>query len=40
MIVEARRTANLPEMTAPYRKGKEYCYGKVKICTYFRESSV
>lgn len=40
MIVEARRTTILPEMTAPYRKGKEYCYGKVKICTYFRESSV
>ena len=40
MVVEARRTMTLPEMNAPYRKIKEYSYGKVKICTYTRESTV
>lgn len=38
MIVEARRGTKLPELTAPYRKLREYTYGKVKICTYTRES--
>lgn len=40
IIVEARRETPLPDMSAPYRKGKEYRYGRVKICTYFRESSL
>lgn len=40
IIVEARRGAALPDMCAPYRKGRTYQYGKVQICTYFRESSV
>ena len=34
IVCEARRERGLPEMTAPYRKCKEYCYGKVKLCLY------
>lgn len=40
MIVEARRETPLPDMTAPYRKLREYRYGKVKICSYTREGSL
>ena len=40
IIVEARRTAELPAMSAPYRQLREYTYGKVKICTYTRESQL
>ena len=40
IICEARSEAPLPELRAPYRKGKEYRYGKVKICIYTKESSV
>ena len=40
MIVEARRETSLGDMTAPYRKLREYRYGKVKICTYTREGSL
>ena len=38
IICEARRETVLPEMTEPYRKKKEYIYGKVKICIYTKES--
>ena len=38
IICEARREKALPEMTAPYRKKKEYTYGKVKLCLYTKES--
>lgn len=37
IICEARREKVLPEMTEPYRKRKEYNYGKVKICIYTKE---
>ena len=37
IICEARREKVLPEMTEPYRKRKEYNYGKVKICIYIKE---
>lgn len=40
IICEARRETPLPELAAPYRKGKEYRYGKVKICLYTKESQV
>ena len=40
MIVEARRETPLPDMAAPYRKLREYRYGKVKICSYTREGSL
>ena len=38
IICEARRETELPEMAAPYRKGREYAYGKVKLCVYTKES--
>ena len=38
IICEARREKALPEMTAPYRKRKEYTYGRVKLCLYTKES--
>jgi len=37
IICEARKEKELPEMTEPYRKIKEYRYGHVKICTYTKE---
>ena len=37
IICEARKEKELPEMTAPYSKLKERCYGKVKLCIYTRE---
>ena len=40
IIVEADRDCALPEMTSPYHRLREYCYGKVKICTYTKESAV
>ena len=40
IICEARRETPLPELSAPYRKGKEYRYGTVKICVYTKESRV
>ncbi len=36
IICEARRDRQLPEMTAPYKKLKEYNYGKVKLCKYVK----
>lgn len=38
IICESRREAVMPEMAAPYRKQKEYCYGKVKLTLYSKES--
>ena len=38
ILCEARRDRALPEMTPPYRKRKEYVYGKVKLCLYTKES--
>ncbi len=40
IICETRREIPLPELTPPYRKGREYRYGKVKICIYTKESQV
>ena len=37
IICESRRNYELPEMSAPYKKVKEYNYGKVKLCKYIRE---
>ncbi len=39
IICESRREKSLPEMTAPYRKAKEYNYGKVKLCLYRKENA-
>ena len=38
IVCEARRETVLPEMDAPYLRGREYRYGKVKICLYTKES--
>ena len=40
MIVEARRETPLPDLAPPYKKLREYRYGKVKICSYTREDSL
>ena len=40
IVVEARKDRQLPEMTAPYRKRKEYSYGKLKVCTYTKDTSL
>ena len=37
IICEARRERNLPEMAAPYYKGKEDRYGKAKLCLYKKD---
>lgn len=38
IVCESRRERDLPDMTAPYRKRKEYIYGKVKLCIYTKET--
>ena len=38
IICEARSEEPLPEMTPPYRKGREYRYGRVKLAVYTKES--
>lgn len=37
IMCESRRDRIMPEMKAPYRKRKEYSYGKVKLSLYVRE---
>lgn len=37
IVAEARRERLLPEMNAPYRKLREYNYGRLKLCTYTKE---
>ena len=37
ILCESRRETQLPEMRPPYRKRKEYRYGKVKLCLYCKE---
>lgn len=38
IIVEARRDKELPELAEPYKKVREYVYGKVKLCKYVKAS--
>ena len=38
IVCETRRETALPAPRAPYRLGREYRYGKVKLTTYLRES--
>lgn len=38
IVCETRREKILPEMTAPYKKGREYRYGRVKIGIYTKEA--
>ena len=37
IVCEARREQALPELDAPYRKRKEYRYGKVKLTVYTKD---
>ncbi len=37
IICESQRDKLLPELPAPYRKGREYRYGKIKITIYRKE---
>ena len=39
IICESRRERALPEMPAPYKKRREYTYGKVKLCIYTKENA-
>ena len=36
IVCETRRETQLPEAVSPYALGREYRYGKVKLCTYIR----
>ncbi len=38
ILCEARRERALPELRAPYGKRREYCYGRVKLALYSKES--
>ena len=38
IVCESRREMELPELEEPYRKGREYRYGKVKISLYTKET--
>ena len=37
IICESRRETPMPEVSAPYCRGREYAYGKVKITLYRKE---
>lgn len=37
IVCEARRERALPDMPAPYRKKKEYAYGRVKLAVYTKD---
>ena len=38
IVCESRRERALPELSAPYKKRREYTYGKVKLCIYTKEN--
>ena len=38
ILCESRREKTLPDMCAPYRKKKEYNYGRVKLTVYIKDS--
>lgn len=39
MVCESADSAVLPELAAPYEKGREYRYGKIKLTVYHRQGS-
>ena len=39
IICETRRETELPDLAPPYRKGREYRYGKVKLTVYTKDTS-
>ena len=38
ILCESRREKTLPDMCVPYRKKKEYSYGRVKLTVYIKDS--
>ena len=38
IVCEARKEELLPEMELPYKKRKEYKYGRLKVCIYTKET--
>ena len=38
ILCESRREKTLPDMRVPYRKKKEYSYGRVKLTVYIKDS--
>lgn len=38
ILCESRREKTLPDMRVPYRKKKEYNYGRVKLTVYIKDS--
>ena len=38
IVCESAAEAALPELPAPYRKGRDYRYGKIKITLYHRDA--
>lgn len=40
MICESAAEKQMPEPDAPYEKGREYRYGKIKLTVYHRQGSV
>ena len=38
ILCESRQEKTLPDMRAPYRKKKEYNYGRVKLTVYIKDS--
>lgn len=38
IVCESAAEAALPELDAPYRKGRDYRYGKIKITLYHRDA--
>ena len=39
MVCESAVEKTLPELPAPYEKGREYRYGKIKLTVYRRQGS-
>jgi len=39
IVCESRRETMMPELAAPYHKGREYRYGKVKLTLYVKENT-
>lgn len=37
IVCESRRETPMPELSAPYRRGREYRYGQVKLTLYTKE---
>ena len=38
MVCESAAETALPALSMPYRKGKDYRYGKIKLTVYHRDA--